>query len=137
MPYSTASLTLAADCDQLIALAEDEKRALFVKQTSLDYRVDTGADAAAEVASDLARVRAELSTIDTIIAAYPEGKEKDKHTAKKKTLEGREILLNSKSKTINIVARLDRELELERVSREIEEIDKFIAAVRARKTAIG
>ncbi len=136
MPYTTDALKTVAECDALLDIAEDEKRAMVFKKTSLDYRVVTGNDTASEIAEELQSVRAELAGLDAIIAAFPDGKEKNTYIAKRKSLEAREIRLTNRSVSNDAVSRLEKEYDLARLNREIEETDIFIAAIQARKTQL-
>jgi hypothetical protein len=136
MPYSLNELVSRAECDQLLDMAEDEKRTLLFRKNNLNYRVGTGADTAEETERDLLLVRAQLESMNIILNALPEGPEKKTQEAKKKRLEAREISLSSRNETYSAVARLDKEFDLERINRELEETDKFIAEVSARKAQL-
>ena len=79
---------------------------------------------------------AELSALDTIIAALPDGDIKSANTTRKKRLELKLYLLNQKKGDNGGIALVDKEFDLGRVIKELEETDTFINAVKARKAAL-
>ena len=136
MTYSVDSLTSVADCDLMLGAAEKEKNDLSFRKTSLERKQTQFAGNAIEVEAGLQATTAELSALDTIIAALPDGQIKNGNITRKKRLELKLYLLNQKKGDNGGIALVDKEFDLGRVIKELEETDAFITAVKARKAAL-
>lgn len=136
MPYTVASLTSAADCDLMLTMAGKQKSDLSFRKLSLERQQTHYAENAVELESELAIANAEAAALDSVIATLPEGDIKDENVTRRKRLELKQFLLNEKKDNFGGVALLDKEHDLALVSRQVEEIDVFIAAVTARKAVL-
>ena len=136
MAYSVNSLTTAADCDLMLGVAEKEKNDLSFRKISLERRQKQYAENSIDLEADLQATTAELSALGTIIAALPEGQVKDDNITRQKRLELKLFLLNDKKENYGGIALVDKEFDLARVIKELEETETFIAAVQARKAAL-
>ena len=136
MVYSVSSLTSASDCDLMLDVAEKKKSDLSFRKISLERRQTQYAENAVEFEADLQATTSELSALGTIIAALPEGQVKDDNITRQKKLELKLFLLNDKKENYGGIALVDKEFDLARVIKELEETDAFIAAVQARKAAL-
>jgi len=136
MAYSVNSLTSAADCDLMLDVAEKQKSDLSFRKISLERRQTQYAENAVEFEADLQVTTSELSALGTIIAALPEGQVKDDNITRQKRLELKLFLLNEKKEDFGGIALVDKEFDLARVIKELEETDAFITAVQARKAAL-
>jgi len=136
MVYSVSSLTSASDCDLMLDVAEKQKSDLSFRKISLERRQTQYAENAVEFEADLQATTSELSALGTIIAALPEGQVKDDNITRQKKLELKLFLLNDKKENYGGIALVDKEFDLARVIKELEETDAFIAAVQARKAAL-
>ena len=137
MNYSVQNLTQVTDCDVLLTWAQKEKADLNFKKLSEERLTTKYSETAIEVDAVLQGVIAELSAVDTIIAVLPEGPTKDDTINKKTRLEYKKFLLETRKESYGTVALLEKEMELARVIQEIEEVDAFIAAINAKRTALA
>ena len=137
MNYSVQNLTQVTDCDVLLTWAQKEKADLNFKKLSEERLTTKYSETAIEVDAVLQGVIAELTAVDTIIAVLPEGPTKDDTINKKTRLEYKKFLLETRKESYGTVALLEKEMELARVIQEIEEVDAFIAAINAKRTALA
>lgn len=86
--------------------------------------------------TELQAVQAQLNALNTIILALPEGDEKENRITKQKKFELRQRQLNNRQDDYGVVALLDKELDIERVVKELEAVTAFIAAIEARKAEL-
>ena len=136
MSYTVASLTVAADCDLTLAMANKQKSDLMYRKISLERQQKRYAENAIEVESELQTANAEAAALDSVIASLPDGDIKDDNITRKKRLELKQFLLTEKKENYGGVALLDKEYDLARVNKELEETEAFIAAIIARKAVL-
>ena len=136
MSYSVEKITSASDCDLLLSLAVKEKADQAFKRLSEERLTLNYSETSIEIDAELQSVTTEIAATETIIAALPEGNSKEDAVKKKTRLEYKKFLLNNRKENYGVLALLEKELDLNRVTVEISEIDAFIAAVTARKTAL-
>jgi hypothetical protein len=133
MIYSISNITQAADCDVLLAWADKEKADLMFKKLSEERLTTKYATTSVEVDAVLQGVLVELSAIDTIIGVLPDGPTKDDEIKKKVKLEYKKFLLETRKESYGAVSLLQKQLDLARVEKELEELDTFIATITAHK----
>ena len=136
MSYSVNQLITKTDCDAAITMADAEKKELVFKRTNLEHDGSQFATTTVEVTAELASTNAELAAQQTIVATLPEGRSKDNAELRIKRLEARKKMLEMREDNYGVIALLEKENELARVTLEITEMDNFIAALEARKAAI-
>ena len=136
MIYSVSTLQSVADCDEMLSSANNDKAALTVKQTNLQFAQTRYQANSVELAQELPAVQAELDATNTIIATLPDGPRKNGFIYDRRKLENRLQLLNTKKASYGSLALLDKEWELARVVHDLAEVDALIAAVNARKAAL-
>lgn len=136
MNYSVTTLTKVADCDTVLALIEKEKKDLSYRKLSLERQQENYANTTLEVASEIEVLNAELSAVNTVIATLPNGDTKDDNIKRQKKLEYNLFLLTNRKANYGAIALLEKEFDIARIERELEEADAFAAAVTARKTSI-
>lgn len=136
MSYSVAKITTTADCDLLLSLAAKEKADQAFKRLSEERLTLNYSATAVEIDAELQGVTAEIAATETIIATLPEGNSKEEAVKKKTKLEYKKFLLTNRKENYGVLALLEKELDLNRVTVEISEIDAFIAAVTTRKAAL-
>lgn len=134
--YPVSQLTTIEDCDALIGIAEKEQKDLEWEKLSLQRKKDQYTNNAFENATELAARRAELSTLDTVIAGLPESPYKTEQVKKRTTAWYRVFLLENRQTSFGDVAVLEKEYELQRVQRELDETATLINEVQARKAEI-
>jgi len=134
--YSLNKITSVADCDVLLAWAEKEKSDLTFKQLSVERVTVNYSSTSIEIDAVLQGVIAEIDATATVIAALPEGPTKEDLEKKKTRLEYKRFLLENRKESYGSVALLEKELDLERINKELDEVDIFITDVTARKVTL-
>ncbi|MFY7742491.1 hypothetical protein [Flavobacterium filum] len=134
--YSVSNLTTVADCDVLLGIAQKEKSDLNFKKLSEERLVTNYSNTAVEIDAILQGVNAEIAAVDTVIAILPEGPTKEAEEKRKVRLEYRKFLLENRKESYGAVALLEKELDLERVNKQLAEVDVFIAEVTAHRDTL-
>lgn len=136
MAYDVNLLTTAADCDTLTEVLQKEKKDLaYSKTVQLRQQENTSEDSVS-VAAEIAANDAELSALDIVIAALPDGDTQRDNVSRKKKLEWRQSVLGKRKDDTGPVALLDRAYTLACIDLQIAEADVLLAAVAARKAAL-
>ncbi len=136
MSYSTNKITTVADCDLLLAWAAKEKADLNFKKLSEERLTNNYSTASIEIDAELQSVLTEITATETIIAALPAGNSKDDAVKKKVRLEYKKFLLENRKESYGVVALLEKELDLTKVTLELTEIDAFTDAITSRKAEL-
>jgi len=136
MTYSIDKITQAADCDVLLTWAEKEKSELGFKKLSEGRLTQNYNEVSIEIGAILQGVNAEIEAITTVISMLPDGATKESESKKKVRLEYKKFLLETRKESYGVVALLEKELDLERISRELQEVEAFIATVTAHKATL-
>ena len=136
MPYTVTYLTTVADCDLMLAKADQQKSDLNYRKLTLERQKTRFAETAVEVEAELQASNSEATALDAIIASLPDGDTKDETVVRKRKLELKLFLLQQKKDDFGGSALVEKEFDLGRVNKELEEADAFIAAVTARKAAL-
>ena len=134
--YTVSNLTTIADCDVLLTMANKEKADLAFKKLSEERLVTNYSTTSVEIDAVLQGVLAEISAVDTIIATLPEGSTKENEEKRKVRLEYKQFLLENRKESYGAVALLEKELDLERVNKQLEEVNLFIDAVTAHRATL-
>ncbi|MCO6162217.1 hypothetical protein [Flavobacterium sp. NRK F7] len=133
MNYSINNVTQVTDCDVLISWAEKEKAELTFKKISEERLTNKYASTSLEVEAILQGVLAEISAVETVISVLPDGQTKDEEIKKKVKLEYKKFLLENRKESYGAVALLEKELDLERINKELLEVDAFITTITNHK----
>ncbi len=136
MSYSTSKITTVADCDLLLAWAAKEKADLNFKKLSEERLTNNYSTSSIEIDAELQSVVTDIAATETIIAALPPGNSKDDAVKKKTKLEYKKFLLENRKESYGVVALLEKELDLTKVTLELTEIDTFTDAITTRKAAL-
>ena len=134
--YTVSNLTTIADCDVLLTMANKEKADLVFKKLSEERLVTNYSTTSVEIDAVLQGVLAEISAVDTIIVTLPEGATKENEEKRKVRLEYKKFLLENRKESYGAVALLEKELDLERVNKQLDEVNLFIDAVTAHKATL-
>lgn len=134
--YSVTNLTTIADCDVLLTVANKEKADLTFKKLSEERLVTNYSTTAVEIDAILQGVIAEIAAVDSILAVLPNGPTKDSEEKRKVRLEYKKFLLENRKESYGAVALLEKELDLERVNKQLDEVNLFIDAVTAHKATL-
>ena len=136
MSYSVSNITVAADCDLLLTSAGKEKADLEFKKLSEERLTNKYATTSVEVDAILQVVLVELSAVNTIIDVLPDGPTKEEEKKKKIKLEYKKFLLENRKESYGAVALLEKELDLARVVKELEEVNAFITIITDHKATL-
>ena len=136
MSYSINKITQIADCDVLLTWAEKEKADLVFKRTSVERLTTNYSSTSVEIEAILQGVLAEIAAVEAVINVLPEGATKEIESKRKVRLEYKKFLLENRKESYGIVALLEKELDLQRLSKELEEIDAFITLVTQKKASL-
>ena len=79
---------------------------------------------------------AELKAADVVLDALPDGPTKEDELKKKVKLEYKKILLENRKVSYGVVALLQKELDLQRVNNELEEVEEFLSTITAHKVTL-
>lgn len=134
--YSVTNITTIADCDVLLTMANKEKADLAFKKLSEERLVTNYSTTSVEIDAVLQGVIAEIAAVDSILAVLPNGPTKDSEEKRKVRLEYKKFLLENRKESYGAVALLEKELDLERVNKQLDEVNLFIDAVTAHKATL-
>ena len=134
--YSLNKINTVADCNVLLTWAEKEKSDLTFKQLSVERVAVNYSSTSIEIDAVLQGVVAEISAIDTIIGTLAEGPTKEDLVKKKTRLEYKRFLLENRKESYGSVALLEKELDLERINKELDEVDVFITTITDHKATL-
>jgi hypothetical protein len=134
--YSVTNLTTIADCDVLLTMANKEKADLAFKKLSEERLVTNYSTTSVEIDAVLQGVIAEIAAVDSILAVLPNGPTKDSEEKRKVRLEYKKFLLENRKESYGAVALLEKEIDLERVNKQLDEVNLFIDAVTAHKATL-
>jgi len=135
--YSISNLTTVADCDVLLNMANKEKADLNFKKLSEQRLVNNYSNTSVEISVFLQGILAEISAVTTVLNVLPEGPTKDAEEKRKVRLEYKKFLLETRKESYGAVALLEKQLDLERVINQIDEVDAFILAISNHKATLG
>jgi hypothetical protein len=134
--YSLNKITTVADCDVLLAWAEKEKSDLTFKQLSVERITVNYSSTSVEIDAILQGVITEIDATETVINALPDGPTKEDLIKKQTRLEYKKFLLENRKDSYGSVALLEKELDLERINKELDEVDVFISGVTTHKNTL-
>ncbi len=134
--YSVTNLTTITDCDVLLTMANKEKADLTFKKLSEERLVTNYSTTSVEIDAVLQGVIAEIAAVDSILVVLPEGPTKDSEEKRKVRLEYKKFLLENRKESYGAVALLEKELDLERVNKQLDEVNLFIDAVTTHKATL-
>lgn len=137
MIYSISNLQSVASCDELITMITKEKGDLEFRKNSLERQRAALDENFVENSEELVAITTELETIDSIIAALPEGEMKTELISRRKKLDSRLFDLQVKSENYNEKAKVDKEFDIGKVERQVEEADLVLAELNAKKVALS
>ena len=134
--YAVSNLTTIADCDVLLNMANKEKADLNFKKLSDERLVNNYSNTSVEISGILQSVLAEIVAVTTVLNVLPEGPTKDAEEKRKVRLEYKKFLLETRKESYGAVALLEKQLDLERVNKQIDEVDAFIVAISNHKATL-
>lgn len=137
MPLSLNLLTNVVDGNALLALQATSRTALVHQQSVMAYQLTQFDATTPTVEGGLTAVTAQLASIGDYINSLPAGSaERRKVELEKERLDVRQRLLSGRRETWGVVARIDLEIDMERVAAELTALDAAIALIQARIAAL-
>lgn len=134
--YSIQKLTQVSDCDVLLSWAQREKEDLELKKLNEIKLTKNYSDTSVSIETELNSVIVQINTIDSILASLPEGAIKNDNLKKKTRLEYKKFLLEDRKVNYGVVALLEKEADVQRIVKELEELEAFIAVVTQKKATL-
>lgn len=134
--YSIEKLTQVSDCDAVLTWAQTEKENLELKKLNESKLTKNYSNTSLSIETELQSIITQMNTINTILPTLPEGSIKEENLKKLRKLDYRKFLLEDRRINYGVVALLEKELDVERITKEIVEIDAFITAVTQKKATL-
>lgn len=135
--YSLNKITTVADCNVLLTWAAKEKAELEHKHYTIERIAVNFGSTSIEIDALLQGVILEISINETALATMPEGPTKEEYTKKKRRLEYKKFLLEDRKETYGSIALLQKEMDLERINKELVEVDGFITTITTHKASLA
>ena len=117
-------------------MANKEKADLAFKKLSEERLVTNYSTTSVEIDAVLQGVIAEIAAVDSILAVLPNGPTKDSEEKRKVRIKYKKLLKKNRKESYGAVALLEKELDLERVNKQLDEVNLFIDAVTAHKATL-
>ncbi len=137
MAYSLTNLTSVADCDLLIGMLTKEQEDLVFQKVVQTKRADDLSDNSVDFQTDLISVQGELDIIEGVIAALPNGPQKEKQLTARLALELRLRRLNERKDNYGPVGLINAQYQIEVLDLTLTAINNLIADVQTRRAQIG
>lgn len=134
--YSIEKLTQISDCDAVLTWAQTEKENLELKKLNESKLTRNYANTSLSIETELQSVITQMNTINAILPTLPEGSIKEENLKKLRKLDYRKFLLEDRRINYGVVALLEKELDVERITKEIVEIDAFMTSVTQKKATL-
>lgn len=134
--YSIEKLTQISDCDAVLTWAQTEKENLELKKLNESKLTRNYSNTSLSIETELQSVITQMNTINAILPTLPEGSIKEENLKKLRKLDYRKFLLEDRRINYGVVALLEKELDVERISKEIVEIDAFMTSVTEKKATL-
>ncbi|GAB3829182.1 hypothetical protein [Hymenobacter jeollabukensis] len=137
MAYSVNLLTSVAECDVLLDQAAADLKRLNNRAANIDYARDASSDVATEIQAEMAGLDAEIDSLTDLVPTLAAGtKVRKQKEADLRHATTRRADLTDRQEARGPVALLTRERQQAETTARITELNDFIAAVEARKTAL-
>ena len=130
-------ITTAAQCDALLALAEEDKENLERRRRNLDESIGNFGERTQEYGTELEAVATLLQTYAIAYDALPEGKNKLTIYLEMKRLEAKKAQLDKSVTSYNANALIGKQVDFNLLDNQLPVIDAYITALQNRRTALG
>jgi hypothetical protein len=137
MSYSLSTITSVAECDTLLANARADRRSFEHKRSILLFVQENSANTASARQAALLEVTADIAALDAQIAATPEGQRKEDYITDRFRKIARQRDLSSTNKSGSPSRIVDDELEIARLTSNVNDTTDFITQVEARRVEIA
>jgi hypothetical protein len=137
MIYSLEKITTVDMCDTLLEVAGKDRESLERRRRNLAETIDNFDERTVNIATEQISVQARLETYTALYAALPEGKDKINANLEVKRMETRKAQLDKMVIGYNVFVLLDKQVDYNLLESQVSIADAYIAAVQAKKTALG
>lgn len=124
-------------CDTLLEVATKDRESLERRRRNLAESLGNFDERTADIGTELTSVQARLSIYTNLYEILPEGKDKINANLEVKRAEARKALLDKQVVGYNVFALLDKQVDYNLIETQVSIADLYIAAVQAKKTALG
>jgi len=137
MVYSLEKITTTAMCDTLLEVVTKDRESLERRRRNLAESVSNFDERTTDIGAELLSVQARLDTYTDLYEILPEGKDKINANLEIKRMEARKALLDKQVIGYNVFVLLDKQVDYNHLESQVAIADAYIAAVTAKKTALG
>lgn len=136
MSFSISKLTLVQDCDELLAWAAEERADLDYRKITVERLIERYGRTSVEIESELITINAQIDASNLVLASLTDPdlikKEEDNRTR----YVYKKFVLENRKESYGAIVLLEKELDYERILREINEVDAFVAMVTAHRDTL-
>lgn len=132
MNYNYTLLKSKEDCNELLAIAAEEKANFEFRKLSMERYRATTTGSAQEIDKDLQTLTGQITTSESIIATIWDGPEKNKEMVKLLGYQYRKAVLEQRKLSRGVISVLETEFDIGCVTNNIAECDAFIDGLKNR-----
>ena len=136
MAFTVSLIELVSEADELLRMAERDKRNLELRKSNITVRNQNAAEDVGERKAELAAAQAALAISNTLLTTLPDGDTKDLEKIKNLELDARVRRLLRQGNKAGAVATLEQDYDVAQLTKQVEIAEAFIAEVKARKAAL-
>jgi hypothetical protein len=136
MAFTVSVIELVSEADELLRMAERDKRNLELRKSNITVRNQNAAEDVGERKAELAAAQAALAVSTTLLTTLPDGDTKDLEKIKNLELDARVRRLLRQGNKAGAVATLEQDYDVAQLTKQVEIAEAFIAEVKARKAAL-
>jgi hypothetical protein len=138
MNYSLEKISTVAACDALLILAQKKKQTLERRRRNFGESIGNFSNRIDHIGSELASVLPSLRTFTMAYDALPEGSmDKLCMNVEVKRLEVRKAQLDRLTIVFNVLSLLAKQVDYNKLDRQVQAIDTYSVAVQNRKTVLA
>ncbi len=129
MKYKFTQITSKPDCEALVTVANQIKDELFFRKSLIDHDITKTAAGSTGVEADFQAATVEAATLQTTIGSLPEGSVKQVMVDRLTRVTYKLFLLTQRKQNYGALSLIEKEFDVGRIEKEIEEADAFIQQV--------
>jgi len=137
MNYSLEKLTTVAACDNLLELANEDKKSLERRRRNLEEGIDNFDERTTDIGTEHISVQALLTSYSALYGTLPEGKDKLEINLEIKRLEARKAQLDKMVVGYSVYALLNKQVDYNMLDVQVTTVNAYIAAIQTRRTTLG
>lgn len=137
MDYSLEMITTVAECDALLLQAGEDQETLERRRRNLDESIGNFGERTHDYSTEMQSVITLLETYTLAYDALPEGKNKMTIYLEMKRMETRKAQLDKSVASYNASSLIGKQVDLNLLTTQLPMLMAYIAALQARRTALG